>query len=154
MLGGFSVRLAGVLIDPSHWNRRTAAALVKLLALASGRRLHREQVLDALWPDCSLAEATPRLHKATHFARRALGSDAIRAEGACLVLLPGRDVAVDVDIFETLAGRALDPGAGDVAVDVDDVLGWYRGDLLPHDLYEDWSLERRARVRLLRLQLL
>src|SRR5690606_14478965 len=58
------------------WGRRQAAALVKLLALAPGRRLHREQVIDALWPDQTLDEATPKLHKAAHFARRALGQPA------------------------------------------------------------------------------
>ena len=152
MLGEFSVRINDVLIDARHWNRRAAAGLVKLLALAPSRRLHREQVMDALWPDSSLAVARPRLHKAMHFARRALGADAIGADGECLVLLPGSRVVVDVAMFEALAGRALDTGAG---VDgVDEALDWHRGELLPQDLYESWTVERRAALRHLRLQLL
>jgi DNA-binding SARP family transcriptional activator/pimeloyl-ACP methyl ester carboxylesterase len=151
LLGGFSVALGGKVVDASHWNRRAGAGLVKVLALAAGRRAHREQVMDALWPDCAVAEAMPRLHKATHFARRALGSDGIGADGDCLILLPGRDVVVDVEVFESRAGRALDGTAGG---DVDDALAWYGGELLPQDVYEDWSVERRSAVRHLHLQLL
>ena len=32
------------------WSRRHAAALVKLLALSPGGRLHRDRVVDTLWP--------------------------------------------------------------------------------------------------------
>jgi DNA-binding SARP family transcriptional activator/pimeloyl-ACP methyl ester carboxylesterase len=151
LLGGFSVRVDGQIVDPSRWHRRAPARLVKLLALARGHRLHREQVMDALWPECAPAQAAARLHKATHFVRRALGSTAIGMEGGCMVLLPARDVVVDVEMFESLAGRVLDPG---VDGDVDEALRWFRGELLPDDLYEDWSVERRASVRHLRLQLL
>ena len=45
----------------------------ELLALTEGRSMHREQVMDALWPELSVDAAGPRLHKAAHYARRALG---------------------------------------------------------------------------------
>ena len=73
LLGGFAVRVDGRAIPAGEWRRRQATALVKLLALAPGRTLHREQVIDALWPDVAVDEAAPRLHKAAHFARRSLG---------------------------------------------------------------------------------
>lgn len=72
MLGRFAVTVDGVPVAASSWKRRHAAAVVKVLALAAGRRLHREQVIDLVWPDDTIAEATPKLHKAAHFARRAL----------------------------------------------------------------------------------
>lgn len=72
LLGPFEVRLDGVPVPPVAWSRRDAAALVKVLALARDHRLHREQVMDRLWPDLAVSEAAPRLHKAAHFARRAL----------------------------------------------------------------------------------
>src|SRR4051812_46999303 len=109
LLGGFAVRIGGVPVDPSHWRRRPAAGLVKLLALAPRRRLHREQVSDAFWPDVAVAEATPRLHKAVHFARRALGDPTLlTTNGDALQLLPDRDVWVDVLAFEAAAAAALD----------------------------------------------
>jgi DNA-binding SARP family transcriptional activator len=80
LLGPFAVEVDGRTVPPGAWGRRDASGLVKLLALRPGRRLHREQVMDLMWPDLGLAEAAPRLHKAAHYTRRALGSaDAPRA---------------------------------------------------------------------------
>ena len=57
LLGRFAVRVGDREIPPSAWSRRQAAGLVKLLALAPRRQLHREQVMDALWPDVPVDEA-------------------------------------------------------------------------------------------------
>jgi DNA-binding response OmpR family regulator len=51
LLGGFRVLVSSRIIEESQWRLRKAAALVKLLTLAPGHRLHREQVMDLLWPD-------------------------------------------------------------------------------------------------------
>ena len=37
---------------------------MKVLALAPGRRLHREQVIDLVWPGDTIAAAVPKLHEA------------------------------------------------------------------------------------------
>ena len=152
LLGQFAVRVGGADVDPSHWRRRPSANLVKLLALASGRRLHREQVIDALWPDASLADGAPRLHKAVHFARRALGGQGVVATGGdALALLPGRDVRVDVLVFEGLATAALERGGSQAR---EEALAAYGGELLPEDRYEPWTEVRRDQVEHLRRQLL
>ena len=44
--------------------------MVKLLALAPGHRLHREQLMESLWPDLDPDAAGANLRKALHFARR------------------------------------------------------------------------------------
>ena len=75
LLGRFEITVNGLGVADGNWNRRHAATLVKLLALAPGRRLHREEVLDAVWPDEDPDTAVPKLHKAAHFARRATGRD-------------------------------------------------------------------------------
>jgi len=75
LLGGFAVTVDGQTVRADAWSRRQAAGLVKLLALSHGRRMHREQVIDALWPDTPVESAAPRLHKAAHYARRALGGE-------------------------------------------------------------------------------
>ena len=72
LLGRFVVTINGKTVPDVAWGRRHPAALVKLLALQPERQLHREQVLDRLWPDLTVDEAAPRLHKAAHFARRSL----------------------------------------------------------------------------------
>jgi len=43
MLGSFAVAIDKAMVDPAHWRRRHAAALVKILALETRRTLHRER---------------------------------------------------------------------------------------------------------------
>ena len=43
LLDGFEVRVGSRIIEGDAWRLRKAAALVKLLALAPGHRLYREQ---------------------------------------------------------------------------------------------------------------
>ena len=151
LLGSFQVRLDERAVPAGAWNRRHAAALVKLLALSPGRRLHREQVIDALWPDLTLDEAAPRLHKATHFARRAAGDDAVVLRGDSIVLFPDQVVAVDAVLFETAADEAL-RGGDDAQLRA--ALDLCAGDLLPEDRYEEWADSPRRRIHRLRTDLL
>ena len=151
LLGTFEVRRDGAAVPASAWSRRHAAALVKLLALSPGRRLHREQVIDALWPDLAVDEAAPRLHKAAHFARKAAGDDTIVLRGESVALFPDQSVAVDVALFEAAADEALRAGDEALLQAASDRCG---GDLLPEDLYEEWADGPRQRVRQLRTDLL
>ncbi len=152
LLGGFGVAVDGIRTPDRGWTRRSAAALVKVLALAPGHYLHREQVMDLLWPHESPARCAPRLHKAAHFARQGAGcSDAIVLRGDVVWLFPDVELTVDAIVFEQLARDALresDPAAAREA------LAWYGGELLPGDLYEDWASDRRELLRLRRLDVL
>ena len=147
MLGGFEVLLDGSPVPAAGWPRPQAATLVKLLALAPGRRLHREQLVDRLWPDLTVAEAAPRLHKVAHYARRALGEDrtAIVLRNETVALLPAAEVVVDVDVFERVAEEALANGTPSAAAAA---AARYGGTLLPEDLYETWAENRREHLRL------
>jgi DNA-binding SARP family transcriptional activator len=152
LLGQFAVTVGGVPVAEAGWKRRHAAALVKVLALAPGRRLHREQVIDLVWPGDTIAEAVPKLHKAAHFARRALGvPDAVVLRGDQVVLYPGGSVSVDAVRFEELARRAL--ADGDAAT-AREALALYGGELLPGDRYEEWAESRRDQLRQRHLDLL
>ena len=58
LLGGFAVRVDGRSVPATAFARRRARTLLKLLALQPGYRLHRDQVLDLLWPDLDARAAT------------------------------------------------------------------------------------------------
>lgn len=152
LLGGFTVRADDAVLAVDGWGRRHAATLVKLLALSPGRRLHREQVIDAIWPDLRVDEAAPRLHKAAHYARRAMGDQrSLVVADDMVALWPEAEPDIDAVRFQRLAEDALtrnDPAAAGAAADA------YTGDLLPNDLYEPWSEQQRERLRLLWLDLL
>ena len=90
LLGNFTVVVDGAPVAETAWARRHAAALVKVLAMAPARTLHREQVLDLLWPDDTIEQSAPKLHKAAHFARRGIGvDDAIVLRDDQVMLAPG-----------------------------------------------------------------
>ena len=63
MLGGFSVSVGSRAIEQNEWRLRRAAGLIKLLSLAPGYRLHREQVMDLLWPDSGRKAASNSLRR-------------------------------------------------------------------------------------------
>jgi predicted ATPase/DNA-binding SARP family transcriptional activator len=152
LLGGFEVTLDGRPVPDQHWRRRAAAGLVKLLALQPERRLRREQVIDALWPDLLLDEAGPRLHVAAHHARTALGSrGSLVLAGGTVMLLPDAQVSVDVLEFDRAAQNARATGDPDEAARAADL---YTGTLLPDDLYEPWTEEPRERLEVRHLELL
>lgn len=149
LLGGFALTVDGEPAPRDGWGRRQAAALVKVLALSPGHRLHREQVADMLWPDAPIDRAIPRLHKAAFFARQAVPSSVV-LRGEMVSLFPRDQVVVDVEEFENLARAALATSDDDA---LDHALGFY-GVLLPDDQYEPWVERRADALRMRYLQLL
>src|SRR5262245_61065237 len=103
LLGGFRVALGGQLLPAARWRRGRAAALVKLLALAPGHQLHREQAMEALWPTAEPAAAGISLRVALHHARQPLAAVTpvdhpyLRRDGDLLILGPPESVWVDVE---------------------------------------------------------
>lgn len=75
MLGGFRVSVGTRAVEEGRWQLRKAASLVKLLALAPGHHIHREQAMDRLWPNLGSKAAANNLRQTLHVARRTLGPD-------------------------------------------------------------------------------
>jgi DNA-binding SARP family transcriptional activator len=137
LFGRFEVRVDSRPVPDDAWPQKRAADLVKLLALARGHRMPRDQVLEMLWPRLGADAAAANLHKAASYARRALGErDAVVVRGGVVALAPDADVSTDVERFES----------GDDTA--------YVGDLLPDDPYEEWTLGPRARLRERRLEVM
>jgi predicted ATPase len=138
LLGGFAATVDGVPVPENGWRLRKARELVKLLALAPGHRVHREQAMEALWPDRDPAAAANNLHQAVHVARRALGAGAIVVREEQIRL--GEGVEVDVDGFERAAAEARRDGA---PAALRAARARYAGELLPENRYDDWVADRR-----------
>ena len=142
LLGGFSVEADGAVVGDRAWRLRKARALVKVAALAPGRRVHRDVVCELLWPDRDASAAANNLHQALHAARRAIGDPAaLTLHDDVLALAPG--AWTDVDAFEA-AARDGDPEAA---------LALYAGELLPEDRFEEWTAARREALGELQLDL-
>ncbi len=155
LLGGFRVSVGTRAIEDKEWRLRKAGAVVKILALAPNHRLHRERVMELLWPNLDATAAVNNLHHALYVARRTLepatSSGYLILRDKHLALCPDVPLWVDVEAFEEAAGRASrvrKPEAYRAA------LGLYAGELLPEDRYEEWAGGSRIELRTLYLALL
>ena len=106
LLGGFAAEVDGEPVPDAAWRLKKARELVKLLALAPGHRLLREQAMDELWRDRPPDAAANNLNQAVYVARRALHAEAIAVREGVLEL----DAEIDVDRFEAAAAAARDAG--------------------------------------------
>ena len=157
LLGGFQVSVGERIIEANEWRLRKAATLLKLLALASNHRLHREQAMETLWPELGARAALNNLGGTLHAARRTLEPDPaisslyLNLRDEQLALCPGGRLWVDVEVFEEAAAtarRSRDPAAYRAALDL------YAGELLPEDRYEEWAELSRQDLRRSYLSLL
>ena len=142
LLGGFSVTINGEPV-PDRWRLRKAKTLVKLLALASGHWLHRDLVVDRLWPDTEPQVAANNLYQLVHSVRRTLGGGSITLSDDVVRLCPTGGLTVDVDQFEQAASTAR--SSSDITA-LQQALRLWTGPLLPEDQYADWADDHRERL--------
>src|SRR5438309_72151 len=158
VLGGFRVELQDAAGPVSAWQRRSAKMLTKLLATSAEHALHREQIVELLWPGVEMDSALNSLGKALHAVRHAIepdlpprgGSAYVRTRDS-MVSLAMEHVQIDADRFQELAEQAL---LGDDVVACETALAAYSGELLPEDRYADWCADRRGFLAELRVRLL
>lgn len=153
-LGGFQLSYAGE-VDLAPLRPR-ARLLLMLLALYHGTDVHRERLIDSLWPDATVTAGTRRLQVAVSSIRRHLedhgvAPTAVQRHGdAYRLQLP--DATCDIQQLEqgiTLiedGSRAGDPVT--LAGRADALIQLYRGDLLPEVGAAEWVVAERERLRL------
>jgi predicted ATPase/DNA-binding SARP family transcriptional activator len=142
LLGGFSVTVDGQPID-KHWRLRKAKTLVKLLALAPGHWLHRDIVVESLWPDADPEAASNNLHQIVHNVRRMMGAESVAIHDDVVRLCPAGGLRVDIDLFEEAAARAR---RSSNITELQDAIAIWTGPLLPEDQYASWAEEHRERL--------
>src|SRR5207247_1152359 len=146
----FSVSVGERAVEEGVWRLRKARSLVKLVSLAPGHSLHRDVVMETLWPERGAEAAANNLRQALFLARRAL--DSAGGDGAAwldlsqevISLTPAAEAAIDVEEFEVAADAAERRG------DVESfraALDLYTGELLPEDRFEEWAVARREALR-------
>lgn len=154
LLGAVRIVVDGADVEERLWTRRKSKTLVKILALSPHHQLHREQLLELLWPEADPELASNNLHKVIHAARRAL-EPKLRAGAESKFLLthdqqvslraPG-ELWIDAEEFAARAQQALKEPA--IAA-CEAAIALYAGELLEEDRYEDWAAGRREQLRLL-----
>jgi DNA-binding SARP family transcriptional activator len=153
-IGGFAITLNGrethlVGLPPK------ARQLLFVLAAAAGKPLHREVLVEALWPDLGPGSGLHNLHVAVSRVRRVLanafGRDAVRREAEGYRLAAPEIVALDTEEFDhSLRTAETARAAGDDTVaerELRRALSLAGGELLPEAGPAEWVVEIRDRIR-------
>ena len=137
--------------DATWQHQRVRAPLICLLT-SPGRRLGREQVMDALWPDLDIETATGNLNRAVHSLRhlfepglsRPATSQLLLTEREQVILADQSRIWIDADAFEELinqAHAASDPEQAEHLLMQADQL--YTGDFLSNEGDATGAITRR-----------
>ena len=154
-LGAFGIEVDGRPITLSGL-RPLPRALLLFLALRHGQNVHREVLIDWLWPDTAVEAAAHRLHVAASTLRRCLdeaglGQVALQQQYGAYRLVLG-DAVLDVTEFEeSLREAAAREARGDLSAALDHqvrALDLYQGDLLSDLGPVDWVAADRDRLRM------
>lgn len=158
-LGAFRVWRAGRPVDDGAWGRDKAVQLFQYLVTARRKRLDKEQIVDALWPDLDAAAGDRDFKVALNAVQRALEPErAARAEprfvrrwGAAYGL-DLADVWVDAEALEghvAAGNRALDADRTAAVGHYEAAAALYAGDYLPERRYDDWASVEQERLQVL-----
>jgi predicted ATPase/DNA-binding SARP family transcriptional activator len=148
LLGGFDVQVDGAAVPAGVWRLTKARTLLKQLALAEGNRLHRDAVVEALWPELGADAGANNLHQALHAARRALAmagasADVLRLQDGVVSLCPDGGLDTDVQDLDAAFDKAMAADGADLLLDV---AARCSTGLLPEDRYEEWAREYQDHV--------
>ena len=158
-LGSFRVELDGEAIPLDRFHRVKTVTLLKFLAAHRGRPVHREALMDLLWPDMDPARAASNLRVVLHALRRGLEpglerrqeSSYIVSQGDLVYLEASGRIWVDEEEFVMRARRAAELVSQDLLEqaisEYDKAASLYHGEYLEDEPYSDWCLFERERLK-------
>jgi len=158
ILGGFELTIGGAPVDQSAVRPRARQAL-HLLALHVGRSVHRDVLVQAVWPGSRADAGYRSVHVAISSLRHLLEPDAGRGQSLLLprlgdsysLALPAGSSCDLLDFAAALASARTARLSDDLAAErasLHRALGCYGGDLLPEDGPAEWVVAERERLRL------
>jgi DNA-binding SARP family transcriptional activator len=152
MLGAFSMTIGDLTVKVPV---SRGLSVFKYLLLHHKQNIPREVLMDIFWPDAEPETARNNLNVAMHSLRKALRSvvflPVIVFEGGTYGLEPNLQVWLDVEEFERCvkAGQRLEARDQLTAAvtEYETAISLYRGDFLEQNLYEEWTVLDRERLR-------
>ncbi|MEO8972205.1 MAG: DUF6788 family protein, partial [Ktedonobacteraceae bacterium] len=143
-------------VTEAAWQHQRVRSLLACLLSSVGRKWGREQVMDALWPDLDLENASGRLDRAVHSLRqlfepsleRPATSRLLRSEREGLVLADQQYIQVDADAVEQLIAKAnASNDSSEKEQLLEEAVALYGGDFLPEEQNADWAIARREMLQ-------
>ncbi len=161
-LGNFQVWRQGECIASKEWGRDTTTQLFQFLVTARNRRgLHKEQIIDRLWPSVDAKAGQQNFKVALHGVNKVLEPDRPSRSEAHFIIRQGltyqlklEDIWIDVDALEhyiILGNQVLTDQPKLAELAYRKAIDLHHGVYLPSRLYEDWTSEERERIQVLTL---
>lgn len=147
-LGAFEVWRGESRIRSVEWQRDKAKKLFQLLLIYRNEWLHRDQIIDRLWPDLPQDVAVRDFKVALNALHKALEPNRPKGANPFFIIRkdnlysinPQAKIWWDVDLFEMLAEKD-DPGS------LEEAFSMYKGEFLTDALYEEWANSKRDQLR-------
>lgn len=161
-LGPFGLAVTGNGLNVDSWKRKKAAVVLKCLVSQLDKPVHRERLIEWVWPNADPEGAWPRLKVTISYLRGALrkggaSADIIETVGQSY-LLRRSAVWVDADVFcERVSSGWKQLRAGNVdeaLVLFEEAESLHRGDFFEDEPYAEWCTVERERLREIYLELL
>jgi DNA-binding SARP family transcriptional activator len=161
-LGHFSLVVGGKGLGTDTWKRRPALTVLKCLVAHAGHAVHRERLIEYIWPDTDSKRGWYSLKVAVSFLRQQLQAGGVQKDPVVTLdqsyMLRSESVWIDAKEFEKLvaAGHEMERQERlDEALQCfENAKELYRGDFLEDDLYADWCARERERLRELYFEML
>ncbi|GLV54519.1 hypothetical protein KDH_13660 [Dictyobacter sp. S3.2.2.5] len=146
-------------VKDASWQHQRVRALLGCLVSVTGRKLGREQITEALWPDLDIETAGSRLDRAVYSLRqvfepgrnRPATSPLLLTEREVLTLADSSQIWVDADVFEQLLTRAHemkdDEDLGTKEKLLKEAASLYGGEFLSEDRRNEWTRARRESLQ-------
>jgi DNA-binding SARP family transcriptional activator len=158
--GEFQLRRGGVPLSHSAFKRRKALQLLKLLILHAPHPVHRDVLIESLWPGADATTGGNRLHGVVHALRAAIEPHweqrrftFIRQQQDFYFLDLSADHFIDLLVFRRMlnmgrAAKKRHESPEQIASYFESAISIYRGDLFADDIYADaWIQNSRTQLR-------
>ena len=158
-LGGFRVWVGGEVLPDSRWDGSQAQILLKsIVALASEKKVRKEMLTEALWPEGPPGTGEKRFKVTLHRLRRSLEPDMNSRFGSSYIHLQNKQVYLDPELCANDVAlflqscreteRLLKSDQDKKAVKrFEEAATLYQGDFLPEDLHAEWARDIRQWLR-------
>lgn len=159
-LGNFHVYRNGDIISPKEWGREKTVQLFQFLITSRNRnRLHKEQIIDRIWPEADMDQGNRDFKVAMHGINKVLEPDRKSREEPKYIERQGltyqlnkKKVWIDIESANEYIeiGNGLQQQNKEVSIQAyKNAIELYGGIYLPDRVYQDWTSAQREKTQIL-----
>lgn len=161
-LGSFGLTVAGNGLDVDSWKRKKALLVLKCMISQLDKPVHRERLIDWIWPESDPVNSWPRLKVTISYLRSALrdggaSANVLETVGQSYILRRS-SVWIDSEAFCKRVSAGWEFLAQDKLKEAleqfEEAESLYRGDFIEDEPYAEWCTVERERLREIYLELL